>query len=273
MKRNPLKCLNVKIPTASLRKVDILEPTALRTLSSSNHLEGVSILTYWFDRPILSAKQLRWLGDIKSTIKSVFPEADIDVDCPEVLTEQSGVVYSLKELSVYWNKSHELLHGTIAMPQCMPPITPMVLSGKPAWNLSQSLYRYGIRLHYYDKLCIEYMKVASSRYNKFMPNGKVSLKIQEKTVYSVMTALKEKIDINPHDFKQKLSDEEYRLEKQKQAVHLQAYNRIIREENQAKVKTALESPLAYKKNGAINANSVAFLSELNIRTVRAILAS
>ena len=150
-----------------------MEPTALRTMTSGNYVEGITILTYWFDRPILSAKQLRWLGDIKALIKSVFPEADIDVDCPEVLTEQSGVTYSLTDLSAYWNHSYKLLHGTIATPQRMPKLTPTVLSGKPSWNLSQSLFRYGIRLYYYDKLCIEYMKVASSLYNKFLPNGKV----------------------------------------------------------------------------------------------------
>ena len=272
MKRSPLRCLNVKLPTASLRKVDIIEPTALRQLTSGNHPEGVSILTYWFHGPILSDKQLRWVGDIKSTIKSVFPEADIDVDCPETLIAQSGIMYSLADLSAYWNHSYKLLYGTIATPQWMPPITPMVLSGKPAWNLSQSLYRYGIRLHYYDKLCIEYMKVASGLYNKSMPNGKVSLKIQEKLSLSVLEALKEQIEATPHDFKQKLSAEEYKEAKALQALKLQAHNRNIRDGNQIKIESALKLPEAYKKNGTYNFKAISSIVGVDYRTVQSILA-
>lgn len=270
MKRNPLKCLNVKIPTASLRKVVIMEPTALKQLTSSNHPEGVSVLTYWFDRPILSAKQLRWLGDIKATIKSVFPEADIDVDCPETLTEQSGIMYSLRQLSDSWNHSYNLLYGTATVPQRMPKLTPMILSGKPSWNLSQSLYRYGIRLYYYDKLCIEYMKVASGLYNKFS-SVKVSLKIQEKLSHSVLEALKEQIDTNPHDFKQKLSDSQYREAKALQASKLQVYNRIIRTENQKKIEEALQLPEAYKKNGSYNLKAISSIVGVDYRTVQSIL--
>jgi hypothetical protein len=248
-----------------------MEPTALRQLISSKHQEGVSILTYWFDRPILSAKQLRWLGDIKALIKSIFPEADIDVDCPEVLTEQSGEVYSLADLSAYWNHSYKLLHGTIATPQRMPKLTPMILSGKPSWNLSQSLFRYGIRLYYYDKLCIEYMKVASTLYNKFS-SIKVSLKIQEKTAISVLEALNEQIASNPHDFKQKLSETAYREAKELQAIKLQVHNQSIRTENQKKIESALKLPEAYKRNGSYNLKVISSIVGVDYRTVKSILA-
>lgn len=272
MKRHPIKCLNVKLPVALTQRVDHLEPTAVTYLTSSEHPEGIIIMTYWFTNEIVSTKQLRWVGDIKSVIKSIFPECSIDVECPSTLRPQSGLTYSLKAISVAWNKSSQLYFKIEPTPKRMPKLTPLICTGKSSWNLSKSLYLYGVRLHYYHVLTIEYMKVASNLYNKYLPNGKVSLKIQEKTAVDVYTKLKDEIASNPHSFPQKLSKEEYERVKRQQAQHLQHGNRIKRDHSIHLVQQALKEPTVYKKNGTVNAAAVSNHSGLNIRTIRAVLA-
>lgn len=85
---------------------DILPlPTYSQTLTS--HYEDKVTLVYCFNHPIMTAKQWRWLGDMKLSLKNKLAKKNIQVDfIDEFATNENTTInnttYSLKHLSQYF---------------------------------------------------------------------------------------------------------------------------------------------------------------------------
>ena len=283
-----IKCLAIRIPS-SISKYPM--PTFYRELTKRNlHNGKIEVYTreciYWLDSIVYSDKQLSWLGDIKTKIIRLFPEAEIVAYQSEAnYHTASGQIFNLKSLQQSWTrkivpKKKSILNKIakeddaivdeemIQLP-ALPPLTP---TGKIEYKMYKALCQYATRLHYEKLLQFEYMHRACKIYNK-NSEEKILPKKLLKLTHKAFDFISEEIVNNPDNFKQKLNPKELRNARIKNATKLQANNKKIRENNVSKVKEAIATDQCYKLNGDINSNAIVRYTSLNRQTVNTILSS
>ena len=281
-----IKCLAIRIPI-SIRSYP--EPTFFRELTKRNITTGkIEIYTreciYWLDSLVFSDKQLTWLGDIKSKVLRILPEAEIVQYEPEATYHtMSGEVFTLKSLQKAWirkivpkkKSTLKILKEPDAIVDeeliTLPSLIPLS-SGKYEYQLYKALCRYGTRLHYERLLQFEYLYRAAKLYNKHREDKLLPKKLLKLT-YKVFDYITAEIKDNPDGFKQKLEKEELRRHRIKHgATVLQKSNKRKRDANTIKVQEAIATNRYYKADGTtVNVTAVANATGLSRPTVTAIL--
>ena len=281
-----IKCLAIRVPIAI---TEYPEPTFSRTLTrlntSTNTIETYTKeCIYWLDSIIGSDKQLIWIGDIKSKILRLIPEAEIvEYQTEASYHTMSGEVFTLKSLQKAWirkivpqkKSTLKILKEPDAIVDeeliTLPSLVPL-LSGKYEYQLYKALCRYGSRLHYEKLLQFEYLYRAAKIYNK-NSEEKVLPKKLLKLTHKAFDYISQQTQDNPDAFKQKLEKEELRKHRVKHGMtKLQKSNKKTRSANTTKVQDAINSGKCYKADGTtVNVTAVAITAGLSRPTVSDIL--
>ena len=281
-----IKCLAIRVP---ITITEYPEPTFSRTLTrlntSTNAIETYTKeCIYWLDSIIGSDKQLIWIGDIKSKILRLIPEAEIvEYQSEASYHTMSDEVFTLKSLQKAWTRkivpkkksTLKILKEPDAIVDeeliNLPSLVPL-LSGKYEYQLYKALCRYGSKLHYEKLLQFEYLYRAAKIYNK-NSEEKVLPKKLLKLSHKAFDYINEQVKENPLAFKQKLEKEELRRHRIKHgATVLQKSNKRKRDANTIKVQEAIATNRYYKADGTtLNVTAVANATGLSRPTVTAIL--
>ncbi len=281
-----IQCLAIRVPTTI---TEYPEPTFSRTLTrlnpSTNTIETYTKeCIYWLDSIIGSDKQLIWIGDIKSKILRLIPEAEIvEYQSEASYHTMSDEVFTLKSLQKAWirkivpqkKSTLKILKEPDAIVDeeliNLPSLVPL-LSGKYEYQLYKALCRYGSKLHYEKLLQFEYLYRAAKIYNK-NSEEKVLPKKLLKLSHKAFDYINEQVKENPLAFKQKLEKEELRRHRIKHgATVLQKSNKRKRDANTIKVQEAIATNRYYKADGTtVNVTAVANATGLSRPTVTAIL--
>ena len=281
-----IQCLAIRVP---ITITEYPEPTFSRTLTrlntSTNTIETYTKeCIYWLDSIIGSDKQLIWIGDIKSKILRLIPEAEIvEYQSEASYHTMSGEVFTLKSLQKAWirkivpqkKSTLKILKEPDAIVDeeliNLPSLVPL-LSGKYEYQLYKALCRYGSKLHYEKLLQFEYLYRAAKIYNK-NSEEKVLPKKLLKLSHKAFDYINEQVKENPLAFKQKLEKEELRRHRIKHgATVLQKSNKRKRDANTIKVQEAIATNRYYKADGTtVNVTAVANATGLSRPTVTAIL--
>jgi len=268
-----IKCLVIRIPIGI---ASYPTPTFYRELTKRNITTGnIEVYTreciYWLDSVVYTDKQLTWLGDIKTKIQRVLPEAEIveyQADAKYIVS--SGKVLSLKSLQQIWARKITPKKRKRLQSIKLPSLVPLS-SGKYEYQLYKALCRYGTRLHYERLLQFEYLFRAAKLYNQHSEEKLLPKKLLKLT-HKAFDYIAKEIEKNPDGFKQKLEEKELREVRIKNALKLQAGNKQTRKENITKVKTAIASGLHYKSDGVtLNVTSLAINTSLTRVTINRIL--
>ena len=281
-----IKCLVIRIPIGI---ASYPTPTFYRELTKRNITTGkievyTKECTYWLNSIIYSDKQLTWLGDIKTKILRILPEAEIVQYEPEATYRtMSGEVFTLKSLQKVWTRkivpkkksTLKILKEPDAIVDeeliTLPSLVPL-LSGKYEYQLYKALCRYGSRLHYEKLLQFEYLYRAVKIYNKNSEEKLLPKKLLKLT-HKAFDYISQQIKENPDAFKQKLEKEELRRHRIKHgATILQKSNKRKRDANTIKVQEAIATNRYYKADGTtFNVTAIANATGLSRPTVTAIL--
>lgn len=273
--------VNTKIPT----------PNFYRNITHINLATGnIEVYAkeyfYWLDNFIFSSKQLKWLGDIKSKILRLIPEAMfVDYSTDSRYIDLSNKIFTLKTLQQVWtrkltDRKFKLIAKTSGADSLedtedislMPSLIPMATSGKTEANLYKVLTQYATRLHYEKLFQFEYLSVASKIYNENIEEKILPRKLLKLT-HKAFDFITEEIKSNPHYFKQKLDPKELRRVRINHGLTvLQKSNKRKRNDNTEKVKAAIATSRHYKANGTtLNISSLAKATSLSRQTVTTIL--
>jgi hypothetical protein len=297
--------IGIKFPIATYEAIknDLPEATAYRTLSCLAH-DGFIEIYYIIDSFIATPKQKQWVGNIKTKISRKLSDIDfegVELDSEATVRALSGKTYNLKSLSDAWRKVKSAKkesdfygdsfleeHGTplkavenkwtdnqvikddfadevIRVPQLIP----LTMGGKEHENLYRTLCIYAKRL-YREKLFIyEYLEMAAHIYVRGMS---LLPKEARKITYKAWEFISEQIELNPEDFKQKLSAPELKAVKVQSGKRLQKYNDMRRTENIELINEAIASGKHYKSDGiTLNKSSLATATGLSRVTINSIL--
>jgi len=303
--------IGIKFPLATYRAIKKSLPpaTVYRTLSHQLH-EGFIELYYILDTEIFSQKQKSWVGNIKTRITRKLSNVDfelVEFDADITVRAGAGDIYTLKSLSNVWKKMDHIIshHKEVAENELIyddksakksiisklkdekwtdneliedyftdeiirvPQLIPLTIGGKEHENLYKTLCIYCKRL-YYEKLFIyEYLEIASHIYSSEM---KLLPKEKRKITLKAWTFMSEQIELNPEDFRQRLTKEELQQVKAQHGKRLQKYNQQTRASNVKLVQKALSSGRYYKSDGVtINKSSLSNATGLTRATIDKIL--
>lgn len=284
----PIKCLAIKVPI----DIKVPKPNFYRTMTKVNIVNGkIEVYAkecfYWLDDFVYSDKQMKWLGDIKSKILRLIPEAIfVNYSRESNYMDLSDDFFNLKTLQKVWNRKITSKKKTILSRladsdividepediETMPALIPIGYSGKYESNLYQVLCQYATRLYYEKMFQFEYLYVASKIYNK-NSEEKLNPKKLLKLTHKAFDYISQEIENNPDNFKQKLSPRQLRRHRIKHgATVLQKSNKRKRDTNIIKVKEAIATGRHYKADGTtLNVSALANSLSLSRPTITAIL--
>ena len=281
MQQAYIKCLAIRIPIGITQYP---EPTFYRDLTKRNLQNGKIELycreaIYWLDSLVYSEKQLTWLGDIKTKVLRVLPEAEVVVyEADANYHTGSGKIFNLHSLQKAWiRKIVPKKKSTLKILKepdvivdeeliTLPSLVPL-LSGKYEYQLYKALCRYGTRLHYERLLQFEYLFRAAKLYNQYNEEKLLPKKLLKLT-HKAFDYITEEIKKNPDGFKQKLKKKELREARKKNALKLQARNKKTSEANAAKVKQAIATGKYHKADGTtLNISAITNATKLSRVTI------
>jgi len=271
-----MQSLTIRFKESDFIQENTPEPTFIRTITST--LQGKFIeLVYWFDSYIVSPKQIKWIGDIKSKIKILIPSVQFTLYNKEFnYITVSGESYGLKQFSNLWSVASKEFDNIVIPRLKLPPLPYIdtMIQGDIEKLICRELYRpmiiHSKQLYYYH--CFNYETVMSGINEALSILGlQLSNKPKTKLCESVFRAFKAELLSNPHKYKQKLSGIDKEVEIRDRTKRLQQ-SRIISgnlsiETNKKKILEAIKNPLTIKPNGSYNVTAIAKLTGLTRVTI------
>jgi hypothetical protein len=275
-----IKYLGIKVPI----NTKVPQPNFYRNITridpSSKKIEFYAKeCFYWLDDFVFSDKQIQWLGDIKSKILKLIPEAVfVEYSTDSNYIDLSDKFFTLKTLQQTWTRtitdSKKSFIRKISKEESivLPKLIPMPLSGKHEYKLYTVLTQYATRLHYEKLFQFEYLYVASKIYNKNSEDKLLPRKLLKLT-HKAFNYINQEILSNPDNFKQKLNPNDLRKLRIKHGLSvLQKSNNTQRKTNTSKIKEAIATDKYYKADGTtLNVSAIANTLNLSRPTITAIL--